>query len=72
MAGVLLTLAHINKCCKSYFPTTQIACNYGFTYIKSETTVPRFLLIAVLSVISEIYLEKQEVKVNVSFPSEGE
>ena len=50
----------------------QIACNYGFTYIKSERTVPRFLLIAVLSVISEIYLEKQVVKVNVSFPSEGE
>ena len=34
-------LAHINKCCKSYFPTTQIAYDYGFRYINSEEIVPR-------------------------------
>ena len=35
-----LIFAHFSKCCKSYSPATQITCDYGFTYIKSEPALP--------------------------------
>ena len=39
-----LTLAHFSKHCERYFPTAQIICDYGFTYIKSEAAIPTVLL----------------------------
>ena len=39
----LLNLAHFNKYCKSYFPTMQIICDYGFTYINLKSAVRSFL-----------------------------
>ena len=32
-----LTLANFIKYCKSYFPTTQITCGYGFTNVKQSS-----------------------------------
>ena len=31
------------KYCKSYFPTTQIICGYGFTYVKQSSRSKFFL-----------------------------
>ena len=35
----LLTLVDFSKYCRSYFPSTQINCDYDFIYRKSGATV---------------------------------
>ena len=37
-------MADFSKYCKNFFSTTKITCDCGFTYVKSEATVPSFSL----------------------------
>ena len=37
-----LSLKHASKYYKSFIPTMEITCDYGFTKIKWEAAVPNF------------------------------
>ena len=37
-----LTLERVSRYCKSYFPTTHITCDYGFSIYKVKEAAPSF------------------------------